>query len=510
MRISLVKAYGPAGLWQPWWLAVAALALGLVLAQLPLPLAGGLVVGGAALLMILIQPLAGLALALLAGPLGALENIALGRGPLDSGQLLLLLTLAAWLGRGLVRRRIFLPRTWLNLPLAVFIGVAAVSLLGAPSLLFGFFELLKWLEMSLVMVMVVDVTGDRGAGGRGAAHTCAQGQGSGAYMRRGAGEAWLLLGMILAAGLGQALIGVWQFGLRGDGPEHFVILGRFYRAYGTFEQPNPYGGYVGLNAALALGVLAGGVMGYWRGRKEGNAGRAMTWVWWAFVALCAVAMTLAVVFSWSRGAWLGFAVALVVLALFLPRRRRLGVALVGVAAGLFLAGNALGLVPASVAGRLNSFSQDLRFGDVRGVDINDANYAVLERLAHWQAAVDMARDDVWLGVGFGNYEPAYADYALINWPYALGHAHNYYLNILAESGVLGAAAYFLFWAAVFWQTIHLLGRLAWPQRGLALGLLAAWTALSVHHLVDKLYVNNVYVHLGAMFGLLQLLERRHG
>ncbi|MCI0395400.1 MAG: hypothetical protein L0322_10735, partial [Chloroflexi bacterium] len=138
MRISLVKAYGPAGLWQPWWLAVAALALGLVLAQLPLPLAGGLVVGGAALLMILIQPLAGLALALLAGPLGALENIALGRGPLDSGQLLLLLTLAAWLGRGLVRRRIFLPRTWLNLPLAVFIGVAAVSLLGAPSLLFGF------------------------------------------------------------------------------------------------------------------------------------------------------------------------------------------------------------------------------------------------------------------------------------------------------------------------------------------------------------------------------------
>ena len=41
------------------------------------------------------------------------------------------------------------------------------------------------------------------------------------------------------AGLVQAFIGIWQFGLRDTGPEHFMILGRFYRAYGTFEQPNP-------------------------------------------------------------------------------------------------------------------------------------------------------------------------------------------------------------------------------------------------------------------------------
>ena len=40
---------------------------------------------------------------------------------------------------------------------------------------------------------------------------------------------------------------------------------------------------------------------------------------------------------------------------------------------------------------------------------------------------------------------------------------------------------------------------------LVLGLLAAWTALSVHHLLDKLYVNNLYLHLGVMFGILQLL-----
>jgi O-antigen ligase len=180
--------------------------------------------------------------------------------------------------------------------------------------------------------------------------------------------------------------------------------------------------------------------------------------------------------------------------------------LVGLVVALFFLGIRFNLAPASVTSRISTFSEDLRFGDVRGVDINDANYAVLERLAHWQAALDMARHQPWLGVGFGNYEAAYPAFALINCPDALGHAHNYYLNLLAETGVVGLGAYLFFWAAVFWQTLTVLGQLKWPERGIALGLLAAWVALATHHLVDKLYVNNIYIHLGVMLGLLQLLE----
>ncbi len=154
---------------------------------------------------------------------------------------------------------------------------------------------------------------------------------------------------------------------------------------------------------------------------------------------------------------------------------------------------------------MGGFRDEFTLGDVRGVDINDANFSVLERLAHWQAATDMARDDLWTGVGFGNYEAAYADYMLINFTAALGHAHNYYLNLLAEVGLPGLLAYMFFWLAVMGQSVWLIRRLAWPERGVAVGLLAAWVALAVHHLVDKLYVNNIYVHLGVMLGLLQLL-----
>ena len=70
---------------------------------------------------------------------------------------------------------------------------------------------------------------------------------------------------------------------------------------------------------------------------------------------------------------------------------------------------------------------------------------------------------------------------------------------------MGLLAYALLWTAVFWQTIRLLS-VDWPQRGIVLGLLAVWVGLSVHHLVDKLYVNNIYLHIGVMFGLLQLLD----
>ena len=480
----------------------AAILIGFVLARLPLLVGIGLVGATAVLLLTIIQPLLGLGIALLLGPLGAIEALLFPGLPLDSGQLLLLLALAAWIGRGLRDGRIVIPRTPLNIPLLLFIFVALLTLLDAPSYVHGFKETLKWIEICLIMWMVVDLAGSR--------------QPMSTTDSRFTPHAWRLwiLIMLLLAGVSQALIGIWQFGLRQDGPEHFLVLGRFYRAYGTFEQPNPFGGYINLSLLLALGALVGVLVAFWlkgRGKQVGGSDDVLMRPWVAAFLIVITAVTgLAVLFSWSRGAWLGLAAGTAVFVLFLPKKRWQGVMLVAAAAmlgmSLLLTGIFFNRIPSGVIERAtSSFSEDLRFDDVRGVDINDANYAVLERLAHWQAALEMARYNLWLGVGFGNYEPAYPDYMLINWPDALGHAHNYYINLLAEIGVLGLAAYLILWAAIFWQTIKLLPILDWPQRGIALGLLAVWTALSVHHLVDKLYVNNIYIHLGVLLGLQQLL-----
>jgi len=321
----------------------------------------------------------------------------------------------------------------------------------------------------------------------------------------------------LLAGMSQALVGIWQFGLRGDGPVHFLVLGRFYRAYGTFEQPNPFGGFMNLSVLLGVGGLLGLVAVLWQRWHEKRAPTESTkdaekklptqylLVLLIGVGLATALTGLALAFSWSRGAWLGFAVGTAVIVLFWPRKLWQGVALLTVAGVLLLGGIQIGLVPSSITDRLIGFQDDFRFGDVRGVPINDTNYAVIERLAHWQAAFNMAQDDLWLGVGFGNYGAVYPDYMLINWPDALGHAHNYYINLLAEIGVIGLGAYLLLWTAVIWQTIWLIRRLDGWERGVALGSLGVWAAITVHHLVDKLYVNNIYIHVGVMFGLLQVL-----
>ncbi len=472
-------------------LSAVAVVAALLIARLPLPLAVVLVLGTAVVVLTFIQPLVGLGLTLLLGPWGALQNVVLGSSLLDAGQLALALTVAAWPGSCLARRRLVVPFTPLNLPWLLFMLVAVVSLLDAPSVALGLIELAKWLQMALVVWLVVDLAADATRRPRGPVAV-----------------ARVLLPLLLLAGLSQALIGIWQFGLRGHGPEHFLVLGRFYRAYGTFEQPNPFGGYMNLTALPAIGLVMGLLVSF---RRPDSPLRVWSGrLWLAFVGLCAVAATLAVVFSWSRGAWLGFLAGAGVLALFSTRRPLAGLVLATLAAavvgGGLLLGVATGFGPAlSVADRLGGFVGQFTLGDMRGVDITGEDFAVLERLAHWQAAVNMAGDHLWTGVGFGNYEAAYPAYALINWPDALGHAHNYYLNLLAEVGLPGLLAYLVFWLAVAGQTARTARRLTWPERGVAVGFLAAWAALAVHHLVDKLYVNNIYVHLGVMLAVLQLL-----
>jgi putative inorganic carbon (HCO3(-)) transporter len=116
---------------------------------------------------------------------------------------------------------------------------------------------------------------------------------------------------LFAAGLSQAALGIYQFGLRGDGPEHFLVLGRFYRAYGTFNQPNPYGGFMNLTAVLGLGIFLGYLpiiweIGDWRLRRFNlqslisNLRSVNGLPVFAVGSATAVAL-MAVIFSWSRG-----------------------------------------------------------------------------------------------------------------------------------------------------------------------------------------------------------------
>ena len=161
----------------------------------------------------------------------------------------------------------------------------------------------------------------------------------------------------------------------------------------------------------------------------------------------------------------------------------------------------LSLVPPSIVQRFSDFVPYVSVADVRGVEITDANFAVLERMAHWQSALDMWTDHPWLGVGIGNYEPVYARYALPLWPLPLGHAHNYYLNIAAEAGVLGLLSYLFLWSVALvgaWKATRRATGWYW---GIALGVLGVLTHLSVHNFFDNLYVHGMYLHVAMLLGM---------
>ena len=464
---------------------------GLLLIQLT-PLGGVLFVGLALLsVATVIEPLSGLAAALFLGLLWAYLRAEVPQIPAQIAQLFVALTLAVWLARGLLRRKFIVPcppavshavceTNFLLLPLLTFIGAASFSLWDAGEIfVYGVPELIKWVQILLLYLFISDHITPRRL-------------------------PWLL-SILLLIGLFQASVGAWQFGLRGEGPDHFAILSlgeHFYRAYGTFEQPNPYAGYLGLTLSVAMGALWGGVSKWINGEREGEWPRILLYL------ISTIAIFAALGMSWSRGAWLGFGAAGLAMAFALPRDTRWGLLLVAALVAIGLGLYAIDVIPPSLAARLTNFVQDVHLEDVRGMPINDANYAVVERLAHWQAALEMLRYNLWTGVGFGCYEAAYSQFALINWPVALGHAHNYYLNIAAETGLIGLAAYLLLWGAVFWQTWRLTRRADGFLRGVAIGLLGAWTHLSTHHFLDNLYVNNVHLHIGVLLGLLTLITRK--
>jgi O-antigen ligase len=225
------------------------------------------------------------------------------------------------------------------------------------------------------------------------------------------------------------------------------------------------------------------------------------------IAIAGAAASLAGLYlSFSRGAWIGAAAAGIAMLIFVPRRRWIGIGLATVGAIIFFTLYSLNLLPSAIASRFADVGSFFQVYDVRGVHVNDSNFAIVERLAHWQAAVNMAEANPIFGVGLGNYEAAYDTYRLVKWQYALGHAHNVYLNTLAETGALGLAGYLILWGSIFAVTIRVIHRAGGVERALAIGLLGTWTHLMTHQFLDNLYVNNVHLLIGALLGLLCLLK----
>ncbi|MBL8163240.1 MAG: O-antigen ligase family protein [Anaerolineae bacterium] len=465
-----------------WIWLLLAVVFGLCAAILPSELALAALVLSVIIVLGALSPFAALIVMLLVAPLRTLiATEAAFQLPLDIGQLAVSGFLLAYLLWCSVRHQPLIQvwRSPLVIALLVFIMIVALSGFMAFSLSAWLSEMLKWVQILILVIVLLS------------------------FVRRREWE-WLVMALV-AAGVANAVVGIYEF-FGGSGALHLLINDRFFRAFGTFGQPNPFGGFMGLLIPIAAAAALGYGRRAWVTFRHAYSGSMVYLGIAVLYALAAGVMGIALGMSWSRGAWLGVAASFVVMAFALPQRTRRGVILLTIMLGVFGLLWSLGLLPEAVVARITSSTQEFfAFEDVRGVDISPENYAVVERLAHWQAAINMLRANPLLGIGFGNYEVVYNQYRLINWTEPLGHAHNYYLNLLAEVGVLGLLGYGKVWAVIMlmtWRARHHPDGLA---RFVVIGLLGTWTYLGVHSVFDNLYVNNIFLHFGVLAGILAIL-----
>ncbi len=420
--------------------------------------------------VILRWPVAGLLLLIPSVPFQSLRSFSLGPFPASSTELLLGLTFLSWLLRVLLNRQQRLGPMPLLPPLLLFLTGIVLSFLaiiaapvGQSSLVLGFKELVKWVELLLAYVLATNLLTTR--------------------------RELLLAAYLLVAGAAvEAAVGLAQFVLR-KGPPSFLIHGVFMRAYGTFDQPNPFAGYLNLALPLAAALLVANV------RRP--AGR------WLFFATTTIAA--AVLASLSRGAWLALFVAAVVL---LDRGGRRSRALVGLGVGCVIIGAwlyAVHLLPASLTVRI---STALAIANVDVLHPTPATFSAAQRLAYWIAGEHMFTDHWLLGVGMGNYGAVYPQYALTGWDLGLAHAHDYYLNQAVETGIVGLGTYLIFLFVAFrhlWTCVNRTRDAV--LRAIAAGVLGMLITLSVHNSLDDLYVHGTVVQIATMLAMAGLAAR---
>lgn len=141
----------------------------------------------------------------------------------------------------------------------------------------------------------------------------------------------------------------------------------------------------------------------------------------ALAAVVAVSSVAAIVFTHSRGGALGLATSALLWAMLGQKRLRAGLLVIGIFIAVAL------LAPSSFWARtetLGSFERDA---------------SAMGRVFAWEVTADISRDRPLTGVGLGAFPLAWSDYAPREARGIALVAHNIFLSVLGELGLIGLA-----------------------------------------------------------------------
>ncbi len=177
------------------------------------------------------------------------------------------------------------------------------------------------------------------------------------------------------------------------------------RVYSFFNNPNVLGEFLVLTIPVALALM-------WNKVKEGHK---------VIYAVLLLSLMMCMIFTWSRGAWLGM---LISTALFLAISDK---------RWIFVGVLAIFLIPVLLhfSGNTAIIERFLSIG-------NTADTSTAYRVSIWRSAIDIIKDFWVCGIGIGSdaFTTVYPSYSLAGAKFAL-HSHNLYLQFWVETGIIG-------------------------------------------------------------------------
>ncbi len=200
-----------------------------------------------------------------------------------------------------------------------------------------------------------------------------------------------------------AAIGIWQNFNVSSTTSSWVDSNMFEdiktRVYATFDNPNVLGQYFIITLPFVFALFS-------------SVKKPLVKLGW--LAVFAVGF-LCLIYTWSRGAWVGVMLALVIF-LLIRDRRWFVLCILGLLLMPFV-------LPESILNRILSLG-------------NTGDSSTAYRVSVWIASYRMALEFWMLGVGYGSdaFAAVYSNYALNGAGFAL-HSHNFYIQLVTDAGV---------------------------------------------------------------------------
>jgi putative inorganic carbon (HCO3(-)) transporter len=192
----------------------------------------------------------------------------------------------------------------------------------------------------------------------------------------------------------------------------------------------------------------------------------------AGITLCLIGSAL--IMSLSRAGWVNFLVTICLILVLAVRRKRISSIMAIVIAcvmALVLLGVAL-------------FGTDLILSRLTSNDQGAAN----SRITLAKGALAIIQDNPVIGVGLDNYaqvSPRFDPIDVASWNHYTPIVHNIYLLIAAETGLIGLAAFLVFFVILLIQAWRIIDRAPNDTVWVAgVGILGALVALAIHSMVD--------------------------